>query len=260
MTVEQSSRPMVQIINAHKRFGKLEVLRGIDLDVARGEVVVLLGASGSGKTTLLRAINHLETLDSGRIYVDGELVGYEEVNGKLKEDRERDVARRRAGIGMVFQRFNLFPHLTALGNVISGPLYVKGMPREEAERIGMQLLKQVGLPEKRDVYPSRLSGGQQQRIAIARALAMQPRLMLFDEPTSALDPELVGDVLDVMKSLAHDMHMTMIIVTHEIGFAREVADRAVFMDEGRILEQGPPREMFENPKEDRTREFLSRIL
>ncbi len=261
MTLEAGSGPMVRIIDAHKRFGKLEVLRGITLDVARGEVVVLLGASGSGKTTLLRAINHLETLDSGRIYVDGELVGYREVNGgRLAEDREPEVARKRASIGMVFQRFNLFPHLTALGNVMSGPLYVKKMPREEAERIATELLAQVGLSEKRDVYPSKLSGGQQQRVAIARALAMRPKLMLFDEPTSALDPELVGEVLDVMKTLAREQHMTMIVVTHEIGFAREVADRAVFMDEGRVLEQGSPREMFEAPREARTREFLSRIL
>ncbi len=260
MTLEASSGPMVRVIDAHKRFGKLEVLRGVDLDVARGEVVVLLGASGSGKTTLLRTINHLETLDTGRIYVDGELVGYREVNGKLIEDREPDVARKRSEIGMVFQRFNLFPHLTALGNIMSGPLFVKHMPREEAERIATDLLDTVGLAEKRDVYPSKLSGGQQQRVAIARALAMEPKLMLFDEPTSALDPELVGDVLDVMRRLAREMHMTMIVVTHEIGFAREVADRAVFMDEGRIIEQGPPAQLFESPREERTQAFLGRIL
>jgi polar amino acid transport system ATP-binding protein len=251
---------MVRVIDAHKRFGKIEVLRGVSTEVARGEVVVLLGASGSGKTTLLRCINHLEALDAGRIYVDGELVGYREVNGKIVEDREPEIARKRAEIGMVFQRFNLFPHLTALGNVIEAPVRVKKMPRSEAEQMGRELLDKVGLAAKHDVHPNKLSGGQQQRVAIARALAMHPKLMLFDEPTSALDPELVGEVLDVMKSLATDMGMTMIVVTHEIGFAREVADRAVFMDDGVIVEEGAPREMFASPQHERTKSFLGRIL
>jgi polar amino acid transport system ATP-binding protein len=249
----------LRIIGAHKRFGRTEVLRGITMDVARGEVVVLLGPSGSGKTTLLRCINHLEALDAGRIYVDGQLVGYREVNGRLVQDREAEIARRRAAIGMVFQRFNLFPHLTALGNVIEAPIRVKKLPRRQAEDSGRALLEQVGLSHKIDAYPAQLSGGQQQRVAIARALAMNPKLMLFDEPTSALDPELVGEVLDAMKALAQE-GMTMIVVTHEIGFAREVANRAVFMDEGVIVEEGPPRELFAAPQQARTKLFLGRIL
>jgi polar amino acid transport system ATP-binding protein len=252
--------PLVQCIDVHKRFKRLEVLRGVNLDVQRGEVVVILGPSGSGKSTLLRCINHLEKLDRGRIYVDGELVGYREVNGKLRELREPEIARKRAEIGIVFQRFNLFPHLTALGNVIEGPLHVRKMPRRQAEALGRELLALVGLTAKEKEYPARLSGGQQQRVAIARALAMQPKLMLFDEPTSALDPELVGEVLDVMRSLAMDTGMTMIVVTHEIGFAREVADRAVFMDEGVIVEEGKPPEMLANPQHTRTKAFLGRIL
>jgi polar amino acid transport system ATP-binding protein len=251
---------MLQCVDVHKRFGRLEVLRGVNLGVATGEVVVVLGPSGSGKSTLLRCINHLEKLDSGRIYVGGEMVGYREMNGRLREDSERAIARKRSEIGLVFQRFNLFPHLTALGNVIEAPVHVKKVPRREAEEHGRALLAQVGLSEKENAYPAHLSGGQQQRVAIARALAMRPRLMLFDEPTSALDPELVGEVLDVMRSLARETRMTMVVVTHELGFAREVADRAVFMDEGVVIEEGEPAEMFRNPREARTQAFLSRIL
>ncbi len=253
------SEPMVRSQDVHKRFGHLEVLRGVNLEVAAGEVVVLIGPSGSGKTTFLRCINHLERVDGGRIYVDGELVGYRERNGRLVEDGEREVARKRAAIGMVFQRFNLFPHLTAMGNVIEAPMRVKKVSRKEAEEAGREMLAKVGLGEKLSAYPAQLSGGQQQRVAIARALAMQPKLMLFDEPTSALDPELVGEVLDVMKSLARE-GMTMIVVSHEMGFAREVADRAVFMDEGVVVEEGPPEEMFLQPLQPRTQAFLSKIL
>ena len=251
--------PMFRAVDVHKRFGRLEVLRGVDMDVARGEVVVVIGPSGSGKTTFLRCINHLERVDGGKIYVDGELVGYREKNGRLVEDREAEVARKRAAIGMVFQRFNLFPHLTALGNVVEAPLRVKKLPRREAEELGRALLQKVGLDEKLNAYPAQLSGGQQQRVAIARALAMQPKLMLFDEATSALDPELVGEVLEVMKSLARE-GMTMIVVSHEMGFAREVADRIVFMDEGVIVEEGPPEELFTRPLQPRTQAFLSKIL
>jgi len=251
--------PMIRCVDVHKNFGRLEVLRGVSTEVARGEVVVLIGASGSGKTTLLRCVNHLETLDSGRIYVDGELIGYREVNGRLREDSEREVARKRSAIGMVFQRFNLFPHLTALGNVIEAPMRVKKTPRKEVEELGRKLLTKVGLEDKLDVHPSRLSGGQQQRVAIARALAMEPKLMLFDEPTSALDPELVGEVLDVMKSLARE-GMTMVVVTHEMGFAREVADRVVFMDEGLIVEEGMPEAILQSPQQERTKAFLNRVL
>ena len=250
---------MVRSLDVYKRFGRLEVLRGVSMEVARGEVVVLIGASGSGKTTFLRCINHLERVDGGRIYVDGQLVGYREKDGRLMEDSEREVARKRAAIGMVFQRLNLFPHLSALGNVIEAPIRVKKRPRKEAEEAGRELLVKVGLADKLRAYPSQLSGGQQQRVAIARALAMQPKLMLFDEPTSALDPELVGEVLDVMKSLARE-GMTMIVVSHEMGFAREVADRMVFMDEGVIVEEGPPEELFLRPLQPRTRAFLSKIL
>jgi len=253
------SEPIVRSLDVYKRFGRLEVLRGVSMDVARGEVVVLIGASGSGKTTFLRCINHLERVDGGRIYVDGQLVGYREKDGRLMEDSEREVARKRAAIGMVFQRLNLFPHLSALGNVIEAPIRVRKTPRKEAEEAGRELLAKVGLADKLRAYPSQLSGGQQQRVAIARALAMQPKLMLFDEPTSALDPELVGEVLDVMKSLARE-GMTMIVVSHEMGFAREAADRMVFMDEGVIVEEGPPEELFLRPLQPRTRAFLSKIL
>ena len=251
--------PMVRCIDVHKKYGKLEVLRGFTMDVARGEVVVVIGPSGSGKSTLLRCINHLERLDFGYIYVDGALVGYREKNGTLIEDSEPEIARKRAEIGIVFQRFNLFPHLTALGNVIEAPVHVQRVPKKQAEELGRELLARVGLSEKADVHPGKLSGGQQQRVAIARALAMRPKLMLFDEPTSALDPELVGEVLDVMKGLAED-GMTMIVVTHEMGFAREVAQRAVFMDQGVIVEQGTPEDLLLRPQQDRTKVFLSRIL
>ena len=250
---------MFRAVDVHKRFGRLEVLRGVSMDVARGEAVVIIGPSGSGKTTFLRCINHLERVDGGTIYVDGELVGYREKNGRLVEDRESEVARKRAAIGMVFQRFNLFPHLTALGNVVEAPLRVKKLPRREAGELGRELLGKVGLADKLDAYPAQLSGGQQQRVAIARALAMQPKLMLFDEATSALDPELVGEVLEVMKSLARE-GMTMIVVSHEMGFKREAADRIVFMDEGVIVEEGPPEELFARPLQPRTQAFLSKIL
>jgi polar amino acid transport system ATP-binding protein len=250
---------MVKAEAVHKRFGRLEVLSGIDLEVARGEVVVIIGPSGSGKSTLLRCINHLEKIDRGRLWVDGALVGYRQSGDRLYELPERDVARGRAEIGMVFQRFNLFPHMTALGNVVEAPVRVKGMPAADARDRGRRLLERVGLAERLDAYPAQLSGGQQQRVAIARALAMEPKLMLFDEPTSALDPELVGEVLDVMRRLALD-GMTMVVVTHEMGFAREVGDRVVFMDAGVIVEEGPPREMLASPREARTRAFLSRVL
>ena len=250
---------MIRCQDVHKRFGRLEVLRGVSFDVAKGEVVVIAGPSGSGKSTLLRCINHLEALNKGRIYVDGQPVGYREVKGKFVEKSEREVARMRASIGMVFQRFNLFPHLTALGNVIDAPIHVRKMGRSEALEAGRAMLRKVGLGDKLDTYPAQLSGGQQQRVAIARALAMEPKVMLFDEPTSALDPELVGEVLEVMKSLARE-GMTMIVVTHEMGFAREVADRVMLMDEGIIIEEGPPAQFFNSPRHERTKLFLSKIL
>jgi polar amino acid transport system ATP-binding protein len=250
---------MVKAEAVHKRFGRLEVLKGIDLEVHRKEVMCMLGPSGSGKSTFLRCINHLEKINSGRLSVDGELVGYRESGGKLHELNERDVARKRAEIGMVFQHFNLFPHMTALENVTLAPIRVLKVRREQALERATQLLNRVGLGDKLDTYPVALSGGQQQRVAIARALAMQPKLMLFDEPTSALDPELVGDVLDAMRQLARD-GMTMIVVTHEMGFAREVADTAVFLDEGVVVESGPPREVLSNPRHERTKAFLSKVL
>ncbi len=251
--------PMVEARGVHKFFHHLHVLRGVDLDVERGEVVVILGASGSGKTTFLRCLNHLEKIDGGRITVNGHLMGYVERDGHLVEQKERLVARQRAEIGMVFQRFNLFPHMTALENVIEAPIRVKGLDRKSVVVRAQELLAKVGLPEKADVYPHQLSGGQQQRVAIARALAMDPALMLFDEPTSALDPELVGEVLKAMRQLAEE-GMTMIVVTHEVGFAREVAHRAVLMDAGTILEEGPPAEFFTRPQHPRTKQFLSSIL
>ncbi len=251
--------PMVKAEGVHKRFGRLEVLRGIDLEVQSGEVMCLLGPSGSGKSTFLRCINHLEKINSGRLSVDGELVGYRESGGKLHELHEREVARKRSEIGMVFQQFNLFPHMTAIENVCLAPTQVSGVGRGEARQRGQKLLEQVGLGDKVDVYPVALSGGQQQRVAIARALAMEPKLMLFDEPTSALDPELVGDVLDAMRALARD-GMTMIVVTHEMGFAREVADSVVFMDEGVVVEAGTPAEVLGSPRHERTRAFLSKVL
>ncbi len=250
---------MVKAEGVHKRFGRLEVLKGIDLEVGRGEVMCLLGPSGSGKSTFLRCINHLEKINAGRLSVDGELVGYRQQGDKLHELHEKDVAKNALEIGMVFQHFNLFPHMTALENVTLAPTQVLGILSQGGRDRGRDLLRQVGLGDKLDVYPVALSGGQQQRVAIARALAMQPKLMLFDEPTSALDPELVGDVLDAMRELAK-AGMTMIVVTHEMGFAREVADSVVFMDEGVVVESGPPGEVLVNPKHERTKTFLSKVL
>jgi polar amino acid transport system ATP-binding protein len=246
-------------VDVHKRFGRLEVLKGVSLGVFCGQTVCIVGPSGSGKTTFLRCINHLEKIDSGRIEVNGRLIGYRERRGRLVEDSERSIALQRTQIGMVFQRFNLFPHRTALENVIEAPVHVRKVPRSEAVREADSLLERVGLADKRNVYPSKLSGGQQQRVAIARALAMKPALMLFDEATSALDPEMIGEVLQVMKELALE-GMTMVVVTHEMGFAREAADRVVMMDEGRILEEAAPSAFFAQPTHDRTREFLAKIL
>jgi polar amino acid transport system ATP-binding protein len=251
--------PMVKAEAVHKSFGRLEVLKGITLEVNPGDVMCMLGPSGSGKSTFLRCINHLEKINAGRLYVDGELVGYRQRGDKLYELRESEVASERAQIGMVFQRFNLFPHMNALQNVIEAPTRVKGIRRETAVKQARELLDRVGLGDKIDAYPAQLSGGQQQRVAIARALAMEPKLMLFDEPTSALDPELVGDVLDAMRQLARD-GMTMVVVTHEIGFAREVGDTLVFMDDGVVVEAGDPREVLANPKHERTKTFLSKVL
>jgi polar amino acid transport system ATP-binding protein len=251
--------PMVEAIEVHKSFGHVEVLRGIDMTVMPGEVACVIGPSGSGKSTFLRCINHLERIDAGAMRVSGQLIGYRESGGKLHELRESEVARQRRDIGMVFQRFNLFPHMTAMQNVMEAPCTVRRTPRKAAREQAAALLDRVGLGNRLDNYPAQLSGGQQQRVAIARALAMQPRLMLFDEPTSALDPELVGEVLDVMRSLARE-GMTMVVVTHEMGFAREVADSLVFMDEGRIVEAGVPREVLANPRHERTQAFLSKVL
>jgi polar amino acid transport system ATP-binding protein len=245
--------------DVHKRFGRLEVLKGVSIDIHKGETVCIIGPSGSGKTTFIRCINHLEKIDGGRITVNGHLIGYRERNGKLAEDSERSIAKQRMQIGMVFQRFNLFPHKTALENVIEAPVHVLGVPEKQAEEDGVKLLSRVGLAEKCDTYPGKLSGGQQQRVAIARALAMKPALMLFDEPTSALDPEVIGEVLAVMEELAHD-GMTMIVVTHEMGFAREAADRVVMMDDGCIIEDGTPEHFFQAPEQERTKQFLSKIL
>ncbi|GLF99885.1 amino acid ABC transporter ATP-binding protein [Streptomyces yaizuensis] len=245
-----------------KRFGDSEVLKGVDLDVAAGEVLCVIGPSGSGKSTLLRCFNHLERIDAGRVLVGGELVGYEPYGPSgsvLRERRPRDIRRQRERIGMVFQRFHLFPHRTAVQNVMEGPVVVKRRPRAEAERQARGLLARVGLADRADHYPGQLSGGQQQRVAIARALAMEPTLMLFDEPTSALDPELVGEVLGVMRDLARS-GMTMIVVTHEMGFAREVADRVLFLDQGAAVEEGPPEQVFGDPRQERTRAFLSTVL
>ncbi|NUR74361.1 MAG: amino acid ABC transporter ATP-binding protein [Hamadaea sp.] len=250
---------MVRADQVHKYFGRLEVLRGIDLTVNAGQVCVLLGPSGSGKSTFLRCINHLEKVTSGRIWVAGDLMGYRQRGDKLYELRDKQIAAQRRDIGMVFQRFNLFPHLTALQNVMEAPLRVKSEPREQVREQAKALLDRVGLADKAASYPAQLSGGQQQRVAIARALAMRPKLMLFDEPTSALDPELVGEVLDVMQGLARD-GMTMIVVTHEIGFAREVGHQVVFMDAGVVVESGSPREVIDNPREERTRAFLAKVL
>ncbi|MGV0994019.1 MAG: amino acid ABC transporter ATP-binding protein [Mycobacterium sp.] len=253
---------MTEMVRAEmvcKSFGALQVLKGVTLSVERGQVLVLVGPSGSGKSTFLRCINHLETVTAGRLYVDGDLVGYREKGGKLHEMSPRDAAKQRRDIGMVFQHFNLFPHRTALDNIIEAPVHVKGVKKAEAVSRARELLSQVGLAGKEEAYPAQLSGGQQQRVAIARALAMDPKLMLFDEPTSALDPELVGEVLAVMKKLAA-AGMTMVVVTHEMGFAREVADQLVFMDGGVIVESGPPREVLSNPQHERTKAFLSKVM
>ena len=251
---------MVKAESVHKRFGRLEVLKGVSLEVEAGEVVCMIGPSGSGKSTFLRCINHLEKIDAGRLWVDGRLVGYRQLGDKLYEQRDAEVCRDRAEIGMVFQSFNLFGHMTALENVIEAPVHVKKVPKRDAVAEARVLLDRVGLGDKHGAYPSQLSGGQQQRVAIARALAMKPKLMLFDEPTSALDPELVGEVLDVMKGLAVDFRTTMLVVTHEMGFAREAADRVLMMDDGRIIEEGTPRHFFDDPREERTKQFLSAIL
>ena len=253
------SVPMIRAERVCKNFGALQVLKGVSLEVARGEVLCLIGPSGSGKSTFLRCINHLEQVDAGRLYVDGDLVGYRQKGDKLYELHPREAAKQRRDIGMVFQHFNLFPHRTALENIIEAPTQVKKVPKAKALERGRELLKRVGMAEKADAYPAQLSGGQQQRVAIARALAMDPKLMLFDEPTSALDPELVGEVLAVMRELA-DSGMTMVVVTHEMGFAREVADQLVFMDGGVVVESGPPREVLTQPEHERTKAFLSRLL
>ncbi len=256
--VTSSGPEMVRADKLVKRFGKLTVLNGVDLLVRRGQVVVIIGPSGSGKTTLLRCINHLEKIDGGRIYVDGQLVGYREENGRLVDDSEANIARMRSQIGFVFQRFNLFAHMTALENVIEAPIHVLGQDRHEVKERAHELLAKVGLADKAGAYPHKLSGGQQQRVAIARALAMNPKLMLFDEATSALDPELVGEVLKVMRQLAEE-GMTMAVVTHEMGFARDVADRVIFMDKAVIVEEGPPEQLFNAAENERTRDFLSRV-
>ena len=256
---DTAAAAVVRAVDVQKRFGRLQVLKGVNLEVQRGQTVCMIGPSGSGKSTFLRCINHLERIDSGRIEVNGHLIGYRERDGRLIEDSQASIARQRREIGIVFQRFNLFPHKTALENVIEAPVHVRGTPKKEAIAAGEVLLERVGLADKRDVYPSKLSGGQQQRVAIARALAMSPALMLFDEATSALDPEVIGDVLSVMEELARE-GMTMIVVTHEMGFARVAADRVVMMDDGRIIEEGPPEHFFSAPTHERTRQFLSKIL
>ncbi|WP_370945697.1 amino acid ABC transporter ATP-binding protein [Amycolatopsis sp. cg5] len=251
--------PVVSAQKICKSFGRVEVLKGIDLEVHEREVLCLIGPSGSGKSTLLRCINHLEKIDAGRLYVDGVLVGYKQRGDKLHELRENEVAEQRKDIGMVFQRFNLFPHMTALENVTEAPIQVRKEPKAMARQRAMELLDRVGLADKAKNYPAQLSGGQQQRVAIARALAMEPKLMLFDEPTSALDPELVGDVLAVMRQLAKD-GMTMVVVTHEMQFAKEVADTVVFMDGGVAVETGPAAQVIGNPQHERTKAFLARVL
>jgi polar amino acid transport system ATP-binding protein len=254
-----TSDVVVEATEVHKWFGRLHVLKGVSMTVHRREVVVVIGASGSGKTTFIRCINHLEKIQQGRIMVNGHLIGYRETNGRIVEDKEKNIARQRQDVGMVFQRFNLFNHMTALENIIEAPVRVRGISKDEAIQTGRALLTRVGLAAKEDAYPAQLSGGQQQRVAIARALAMKPALMLFDEPTSALDPEMIGEVLEVMKELALE-GMTMIVVTHEMGFAREVADRVVMMDDGQIIEEGTPEHFFTDPTHERTKGFLSKIL
>jgi polar amino acid transport system ATP-binding protein len=258
----EAARPgglMVKAEGVHKSFGHLEVLKGVDLEVAPREVMCVIGPSGSGKSTFLRCINHLEKINAGRLWVDGRLVGYREKGDKLHELRDREVAAQRQDIGMVFQRFNLFPHMTALENVMEAPTQVKGVGKDTARQRGIDLLERVGLGNRVHNYPNQLSGGQQQRVAIARALAMEPKLMLFDEPTSALDPELVGEVLDVMRELA-ESGMTMVVVTHEMGFAREVGDTLVFMDDGVVVEAGSPKQVLTDPQSERCRAFLSKVL
>jgi polar amino acid transport system ATP-binding protein len=257
--LEGGGRAMIDVKGVHKSFGELEVLKGIDLEIRAGTVTVILGPSGSGKSTLLRSINHLEKVDRGLIRIDGELVGYKRRGSKLHELRERDILKQRSQVGFVFQNFNLFGHLTALQNVVEAPVSAQRRKRSEVEPYARELLDRVGVGDKADVYPRQLSGGQQQRVAIARALALKPKVLLFDEPTSALDPELVGEVLDVIKELARD-GATMVVVTHEIGFAREIADTVVFIDDGRIVESGPPREVLDNPVHERTRAFISKVL
>ncbi|CAI36968.1 amino acid ABC transporter ATP-binding protein [Corynebacterium jeikeium] len=257
--MSETNAPMISIQDVWKRYGRLDVLKGIDLEVPRGGVTCLIGPSGSGKSTLLRCVNHLEKVTSGRIEVDGELIGYREKNGNLYELTPKQAAAQRVDIGMVFQHFNLFTHRTVLENIIEAPVQVRGEDKDDAIEHARKLLDQVGLAHKADAYPVQLSGGQQQRVAIARALAMRPKLMLFDEPTSALDPELVGEVLNVMRHLADD-GMTMLVVTHEMGFAREVADEVAFMDGGVIVEHGPAAEVIGNPQHERTQEFLSSLL
>src|SRR6059058_6119537 len=262
MSMDKQRTNGIEMVRAEKlvkRFGKLTVLNGIDLSVKRGQVVVIIGPSGSGKTTLLRCINHLEKIDSGHIYIEGEMIGYRELKGKLIEDREATIAHIRSQIGFVFQRFNLFPHMTALENIIEAPIHVLHQPKAEVKERAMALLEKVGLEDRADTYPHKLSGGQQQRVAIARALAMNPKLMLFDEATSALDPELVGDVLKVMDQLAKE-GMTMVVVTHEMGFAREVADEVIFLDRGLVCERGKPDEIFDHAQNPRTQAFLRAIL
>jgi polar amino acid transport system ATP-binding protein len=253
------AEPVVRVEGIHKSFGRLEVLKGISMSVNQGEVFVLVGPSGSGKSTLLRCINHLEKINSGRIWVDGDLVGYRQVGDKLHELRDSEAVAARAKIGMVFQHFNLFPHMTATENIVLAQRIVLDRKPADARKRASELLERVGLSDKVDEYPARLSGGQQQRVAIARALAMDPKVMLFDEVTSALDPELVKDVLDVMRELANE-GMTMLVVTHEMGFAREVANQVIFMDEGVIVEQGPPERVIGDPREERTKQFLGLVL
>ncbi|MFI6305897.1 amino acid ABC transporter ATP-binding protein [Amycolatopsis thailandensis] len=250
---------LLKAVGVRKSYGHTEVLSGIDLEVHKGQVVCLLGPSGAGKSTFLRCVNHLETIDAGQVWVDGEPIGFRLRNGKLYELKEREVARQRRDIGMVFQRFNLFGHRTALQNVVEGPVRVLGVPADEAREQALELLDRVGLAHRADAYPAQLSGGQQQRVAIARSLAMKPKLMLFDEPTSALDPELVGEVLAVMGTLAAE-GMTMVVVTHEMGFAAEAADEVVFMADGAVVETGPPGEILSSPKHERTKQFLARVL
>ncbi|MDJ0356223.1 amino acid ABC transporter ATP-binding protein [Paenarthrobacter sp. PH39-S1] len=259
MTAQTTLEPMIKADAICKSYGSLEVLKGIDLQVASGEVICLIGPSGSGKSTFLRCINHLETVDGGRMWVDGRIVGYDLKGTKLHEQSHKDICRQRTDIGMVFQQFNLFPHMTVVENLIEAPRLVRKEKKSVAAERALRLLEKVGLGDKAGAYPRQLSGGQQQRVAIARALCMEPKLMLFDEPTSALDPELVGEVLKVMKDLAQS-GMTMVVVTHEMNFARDVADRVIFMDGGHVVEEGPARDVITNPHNERTKSFLASVL